>query len=55
MEPRPIRAIPVSEPENVKWLALVLAETFRVFLALIAKRYPEAKGKHVCEKCGYRG
>lgn len=56
-DPSPIRPLPEpsSEPESVKWLALVLAEMFRVGLSLIAKRYPEARGKTACQKCGWRG
>lgn len=43
---------PETEPESVKWLALVLAEMFRHGITLIAKRYPEARGK--CANCGKR-
>ena len=57
--PRPIAALPTPEPEqdteSVRWLALVLAELFRVGLAMISKRYPEARGKQTCGHCGWRG
>lgn len=55
--PRPIAALPTPEPEpeSVRWLALVLAEMFRTGLGLIAKRYPEARGKTTCNHCGKRG
>jgi hypothetical protein len=40
--------------DGVRWLALVLAELFRVGLSLIAKRYPEARGQVRCGRCGHR-
>lgn len=44
-----------QEPDDgVRWLALVLAEMMRTGLALLAKRYPEAKGTSRCPKCGWR-
>ncbi len=44
-----------AEPDGgTRWLALVLAEMLRVGLALLAKRYPEARGKAECPRCGNR-
>lgn len=40
--------------EGVRWLALIIAEMLRVGLALIAKRYPEARGAATCARCGHR-
>lgn len=40
--------------DGVRWLALVIAEMLRVGLALIAKRYPEARGAQRCAHCGHR-
>lgn len=47
---------PVSrtDDDGVRWLALVVAEMLRVGLALIAKRYPEARGAMTCPRCGHR-
>lgn len=42
------------EDDGVRWLALVLAEMLRVGLAMIAKRYPEARGSMRCGHCGHR-
>lgn len=46
---------PATVPDDgVRWLALLIAELFRVGLSLIAKRYPEARGTVRCEHCGHR-
>lgn len=47
------RAEPAAD-DGTRWLALVLAEMLRTGLALIAKRYPEARGKVECPRCGFR-
>jgi hypothetical protein len=43
-----------QDVDGVRRLALVLAEMFRVGLALIAKRYPETKGATRCTHCEHR-
>jgi len=44
-----------AEPEDgTRWLALVLAEMLRTGLALLAKRYPEARGRTECPRCGMK-
>lgn len=45
---------PARTDDGVYWLAMVLAELFRVGLSLIAKRYPEARGQVRCGRCGHR-
>jgi hypothetical protein len=53
--PVPIRpSDPAPQEDGVKWLCLLLAEVFRAFLALAAKRYPEARGRFECPHCGWR-
>lgn len=44
----------MTDQDGTKWLALVVAEMLRVGLALIAKRYPEARTVPTCPRCGHR-
>ena len=50
----PVREERDAEQDGVRWLALVIAEMLRVGLALIAKRYPEARPSLRCGHCGHR-
>lgn len=54
MQCRPVATDDDTDEDGVRWLALVIAEMLRVGLALLAKRYPEARATVHCPKCGHR-